>query len=61
MVFNFGEAAFKHPPSAGFVAICKAQAANTATGQAKAAGQQTFKPKNNAPQAIILEVQRFLN
>ena len=61
MVFNFGETPFKFPPADGFQAICQASAASTAIGQSKPQGQESaFKPKNNAPQAVILEVSVVL-
>lgn len=62
MVFNLGQTSFKFPPKDGFKAICEAPADHTAVGQAVPAGgkDQSFKPQNNAPQAIILEPSREL-
>jgi len=58
MTFNFGGAAFAHSPPAGFAAINSAPSEATAQGQGQ--GAKAFKPKNNAPQAIILEPSREL-
>ncbi|KAA0201520.1 hypothetical protein HAZT_HAZT005408 [Hyalella azteca] len=57
MAFNFGETPFKFPPTGGYKAICEASSELTATGVTKAS---SFKPKNNAPQAIIIEPSREL-
>ncbi|KAF2360261.1 DEAD/DEAH box helicase domain [Trinorchestia longiramus] len=60
MAFNFGESAFKFPPSGGYKAVSEAPAQCTATGLQKTADQGSFKPKNNAPQALIIEPSREL-
>ena len=61
MVFNFGATPFKHPPSSSFTALCEAPSANLAKGGAAAAQSVgAFKPKNNAPQAIIIEVGEYI-
>lgn len=63
MAFNFGAQPFKHPPPNDYIAVSsvpkesvKHNPVNTSQGQTHESG----KPKNNAPQAIIIEPSREL-
>ena len=57
MAFNFGESKFKYPPTAGFMPIIKANPDNVAASGVQSSGNTgSSKPKNNAPQAVIIEV-----
>lgn len=63
MAFNFGAQPFKNPPPNDYVAVSSApresvkhNPVNSSQGQTSESG----KPKNNAPQAIIIEPSREL-
>lgn len=56
MSFNFGAQPFKHPPSAGFTAVCQASKNNIKHSDVSGAATAVTKKVNNAPQAIIIEV-----
>ncbi|XP_063839846.1 ATP-dependent RNA helicase Ddx1-like [Scylla paramamosain] len=60
VTFNFGQKDFKHPPKAGYVAVCDASKDCTVHGGIRAAGDKPQKIQNNAPQAVIIEPSREL-
>ncbi len=63
MTFNFGAQPFKHEPKDGYIAVCKAPKNCFSYSEAtSASGSASKGPKkmNNAPQAIIIEVNIFL-
>ena len=59
MSFNFGAQPFKYAPGNGFSAVSKAPANRTTNSEATAGGASNSEGafrKQNAPQAIIIEV-----
>jgi len=60
ILFNFGDEAFKHPPPPGYIAISKAPNPKINTvASAKSSNTAPMKIINNAPQAIIIEVNIY--
>ncbi|XP_011173461.1 ATP-dependent RNA helicase Ddx1 [Solenopsis invicta] len=63
MAFNFGAQPFKHPPPNDYVAVSsvpkESVKCNTVNSN-QSASSESGKPKNNAPQAIIIEPSREL-
>ncbi|XP_042215593.1 ATP-dependent RNA helicase Ddx1-like [Homarus americanus] len=59
MSFNFGATSFKHPPKAGYIALCEASKDCVVSSGVKGSGEKP-KIQNNAPQAVIIEPSREL-
>lgn len=63
MAFNFGAQPFKHPPPNDYVAVSSASKEsvkyNTVNSN-QSSSNESGKPRNNAPQAIIIEPSREL-
>lgn len=63
MAFNFGAQPFKHPPPNDYVAVSSAPKEsvkyNTVNSN-QSSSNESSKPRNNAPQAIIIEPSREL-
>lgn len=63
MAFNFGTQSFKYPPSTDYVAVASASKEfvkyNTVNSM-QSSFNESGKPRNNAPQAIIIEPSREL-
>lgn len=62
MTFNFGAEPFKHAPKTGYVAVCKAPKNCFSNSEAASSARTENKmpvKMNNAPQAIIIEVNLF--
>ncbi|VDD76261.1 unnamed protein product [Mesocestoides corti] len=61
LLLNFGETPFAFPPTDGFVAINAAASKNTIASPIDGGkSHSTFKPKANAPLALIIEPSREL-
>ena len=56
MAFNFGSTPFKYPLPNEFHPISSVNADKTVVNSNSQTQASTFKPANNAPQAIIIEV-----
>jgi len=63
MAFNFGAQPFKHPPPNDYVAVSSASkefVKFNIVNSNQNSSNESGKPKNNAPQAIIIEPSREL-
>jgi len=63
MAFNFGAQPFKHPPPNDYVAVSSASkefVKFNIVNSNQSSSNESGKPKNNAPQAIIIEPSREL-
>lgn len=61
MSFNFGDKPFKHQIPNGYNPISKVPKDKAVTNTNGETSTESIKPKNNAPQAIIIEVKTFNN
>lgn len=60
MAFNFGTKPFKYKLPDGYKAINSASGDNLVTNTNGSSASSSFKPANNAPQAIVIEPSREL-